>query len=72
MNERTQAPGRGSASKTCSVEGCERPLWKIGYCIAHAKRWYRTGSVGSTPIRDTTYLKRANAAYISRGMGGEE
>lgn len=31
------------AQRTCSIEGCENPLWARGWCSKHYTRWRRHG-----------------------------
>ena len=45
------APERG----TCSVDGCDRPASRRGYCEPHYRRMLRTGNTDpERPIRDTS------------------
>lgn len=41
---------RGSHSDTCTVEGCNRPYATIGFCVTHAKRFWRNGNIGEAII----------------------
>lgn len=40
-------------STTCSVPGCEGPVYVRGFCNAHYKRWHRIGD-GVSFAADTT------------------
>jgi hypothetical protein len=35
-------------TKTCSVDGCEKPARQRGYCTMHYIRWYRNGTLELT------------------------
>jgi len=37
--------------RTCTVDGCDRPSRKRGWCSAHYGRWWTTGTVPTTPLR---------------------
>lgn len=36
---------------TCSVNGCERPSHKRGWCSGHYQRWLSNGDLGSVEVR---------------------
>lgn len=37
--------------KTCTLDGCDRPLLAKGYCQAHYKRWREKGDPGSPAVK---------------------
>lgn len=40
------------SDRTCSVEGCEKPVQSRGWCATHYRRWYDTGDVNAAvPIK---------------------
>src|SRR5687767_14547835 len=43
--------GDDMANRTCSIEGCERPVQARGWCTTHYHRWWKHG--------DPTAVKRS-------------
>ena len=45
------APGHaGKSPDRCSVDGCDRPKAKRGWCNSHYQRWRASGNPGSGPV----------------------
>lgn len=54
--------------RTCSVEGCERPLVARGYCKAHYIRFWRRGST-ELALRRQPALQRFHAGILVTDSG---
>jgi hypothetical protein len=50
----------------CSVVDCTRPNYCRSFCIAHYKRFYRNGFVGSAPVRK---IKKPNEVRLCEVEG---
>lgn len=55
----------------CSVEGCDNPSRRLGWCSAHSSRWYRHGSPTREPeprpLR-TCEVEGCERRHDARGM----
>lgn len=54
--------------KTCSVEGCEKPLRARGWCATHWSRWRRSGSP-TAPYKNNRYVPIADRFWMKVEKG---
>lgn len=60
--------GADMADRTCSVEGCGRPVQKREWCKGHYQRWYRGQEVGG-PFRDDRSVEARFWEKVDRSGG---
>ena len=70
MPTREELLGEVNAAKivTCSVKGCERPIYAVGVCSPHYRRWRTTGDVwADVPLRIARYTKKDKCVECGKG-----
>lgn len=51
--------------KTCTVPGCDTPLWAKGYCNPHYQRHRRYGSPYATPTGRRTSIHLEDVEFMA-------
>lgn len=58
----------GMSKRTCSIEGCDRPLQARGWCGTHYARWHRHGDPEWTPPTLTCSAGDCGRDVYGRGL----
>jgi hypothetical protein len=53
----------------CAVDGCDKPVRRKVWCMAHYKRWWRHGDATAGGIRNTGSVAERFWARVSKGDG---
>jgi len=61
------------ATRTCTIDGCQKPVIARGWCTAHWTRWKRHGDplgggIDRTPAPDTCVVDECDSPPFARGL----